>query len=167
MTTLLLMSYLPQSVQRFVDKTIARHTPETLVELAPSPCLVPEAWPGVVIRHCPLSREFRLNELRQHRPVALALIVDAPNTIGRNQTEQLLAYMRHAGAKAVLAVFSCAEKDGEQSWRQRDFIALGFRRAEGSRPLSPAYSIYRYDIDDYKITPSWLNSRYWANPERW
>ncbi|MDD3447840.1 MAG: DUF6231 family protein [Gammaproteobacteria bacterium] len=27
--------------------------------------------------------------------------------------------------------------------------------------------LYGFDIATYKVTPDWLNSRYWANPELW
>ncbi|MES1925471.1 hypothetical protein T31B1_09108 [Salinisphaera sp. T31B1] len=44
---------------------------------------------------------------------------------------------------------------------------MGFRRVAGSQALPAGWSLYRYDIHDYKTTPDWLNKRYWANPERW
>jgi hypothetical protein len=30
----------------------------------------------------------------------------------------------------------------------------------------PLY-LYQYAIETYKTTPDWLNSKFWANPERW
>lgn len=44
------------------------------------------------------------------------------------------------------------------------FFAFGFRRLQ----LAEASSIrlYEYCLSEYKQAPAWLNSRYWAHPER-
>lgn len=57
-----------------------------------------------------------------------------------------------------------------------DFFALGF--VDASRELYPisgveassgscSRGLFRYSLRDYKAMPGWLNSKYWANPERW
>ena len=45
-----------------------------------------------------------------------------------------------------------------------DFLAFGMQRlaeAEGGHLL------YLFDLHTYKPAPDWLNSKYWAHPERW
>jgi hypothetical protein len=29
------------------------------------------------------------------------------------------------------------------------------------------YLLYLFDLHTYKPAPDWLNSKYWAHPERW
>ena len=52
----------------------------------------------------------------------------------------------------------------------RRFFALGFRRlSTGVRQKAGAEfsdTLYEYRLSDYKQPPAWLNSRFWANPER-
>ncbi|RJS92067.1 DUF6231 family protein [Salinisphaera sp. Q1T1-3] len=96
----------------------------------------------------------------------LALVIDAPDTLGRQQTHELLARLRNTQAAAVVAAFARPETDNP-SWGRGDFLALGFRQAAAARALASPYWLYRYDIQDYKLTPDWLSSRHWANPERW
>jgi hypothetical protein len=45
------------------------------------------------------------------------------------------------------------------------FRALGFTLS--SADTAENMRIYYYDLDTYKTVPDWLNSRHWANPERW
>jgi hypothetical protein len=52
-------------------------------------------------------------------------------------------------------------------WQESDLHALGltlwgrYPRAYGELGL------YVFNIANYKETPTWLNARYWAHPERW
>ncbi len=45
------------------------------------------------------------------------------------------------------------------------FLALGFTLS-ATDPTQNRH-IHYYDLDTYKAVPDWLNSRYWAHPERW
>ena len=97
-----------------------------------------------------------------------AAIVFAPafSTLATDRAQQLLSRLRDQLADTVIA---CVDTRDAQSadWTIARFIGLGFRRSADSRGLDTPIAIYRYDIHDYKTTPDWLNSRYWANPERW
>ncbi len=44
-------------------------------------------------------------------------------------------------------------------------IGHGFSRVSEWKRQDPQSELYRFDIADYKTTPDWLNSRYWAHPE--
>lgn len=49
------------------------------------------------------------------------------------------------------------------AWTNADLIGYGLKRAGRFGD----WRLYRFNIHDYKDVPDWLNSRYWANPERW
>ena len=80
--------------------------------------------------------------------------VDAPEILGR---------LRDLHAARVCALAHDALAPG--SPRARALSALGFVRTGG--PLAGGDALYVFDIDRYKRTPDWLNSRHWAHPERW
>jgi hypothetical protein len=47
------------------------------------------------------------------------------------------------------------------SIQTNELLALGFHA------MADYPQIYYHDLMDYKQTPDWLNSHYWANPENW
>jgi hypothetical protein len=57
---------------------------------------------------------------------------------------------------------------GQRSlWEIEDLLAFGMRLL-GRYPRDGKWlHLYGYDINDYKATPDWLNSRDWAHPELW
>jgi hypothetical protein len=45
-----------------------------------------------------------------------------------------------------------------------DFLAFGMQRLAEA---DDGYLLYLFDLHTYKPAPDWLNSKYWAHPERW
>ena len=85
-------------------------------------------------------------------------IADLPKT----KATQLLAALRDRYAQhLIVAVAAEASRAGLTS---TDFLALGMRQV-GDDTGRRAYALYEFDIVDYKNTPDWLNSQYWAHPE--
>ncbi len=66
-----------------------------------------------------------------------------------------LTHLRDLLARRVLVVAF-----GDQSAGLR---ALGFSQIEQIE----GWELWQFNILEYKQTPDWLNSRYWANPENW
>ena len=46
-------------------------------------------------------------------------------------------------------------------------MSLGFNAIIKLKEDDLFYIIYAYNISNYKMTPDWLNSKNWANPELW
>ena len=57
------------------------------------------------------------------------------------------------------------DKSSAQACRDACF-AMGFRQALNSVSDGLEYQLYEYRLKNYKRVPDWLNSRFWANPER-
>ncbi len=94
------------------------------------------------------------------QPCALALGIDALNGLDLQQAQHLISRVRLYVAPRLLLVASpdCALDDAA-------FRALGFTLSATDPAENPR--VYYYDIDTYKTVPDWLNSRFWAHPERW
>jgi hypothetical protein len=45
-----------------------------------------------------------------------------------------------------------------------DFLAFGMQRLAEA---DDGHLLYLFDLHTYKPAPDWLNSKYWAHPERW
>ncbi|MES1930042.1 hypothetical protein SADO_12343 [Salinisphaera dokdonensis CL-ES53] len=96
----------------------------------------------------------------------IAIVMHTLETMSPATARLLLGRLRDMLARCVVVGISKGAKSA-QRWTIADFIAMGFRRSSGSRDLPKDWNVYRFDIHDYKTTPNWLSSRYWANPERW
>ena len=163
---------LPDDVKALVEATMARVGDDGRVLIVRPEGHAELTMPGQAdIDTLELTHRFdRATDLAFQRRYRLAVVIDAPGIVGGVATRQMLAYLRNVGAHGVLAVFPrspTATREPDTEWSVSDFLGLGFRRAEQAKTLASDYWVYRYNIYDYKITPDWLNSRYWANPEQW
>ncbi|ODU39658.1 MAG: hypothetical protein ABS92_13305 [Thiobacillus sp. SCN 63-374] len=91
---------------------------------------------------------------------ALALGIDALNGLNVQQAQHLINQTRlYIAPRILLAVQADCVLD------EAMFRALGFTLS-ATDPTQNRH-IHYYDLDTYKTVPDWLNSRYWAHPERW
>ncbi|MDP1543723.1 MAG: DUF6231 family protein [Polycyclovorans sp.] len=92
-------------------------------------------------------------------PCALALGIDALDGLDADAARQLIGRTRLYVAPHILMAVPAGCALDEAMFR-----ALGFTlRATDAAGMR----IHEYDIETYKSVPDWLNSRFWANPERW
>lgn len=80
-------------------------------------------------------------------------------SLPREQARQKLALMRDVVARRIILRVDTTQTDG---WSLADFLGLAMRRLFAEDNIE----LFAYAIDDYKKTPDWLNSRFWAHPER-
>ena len=132
--------------------------------------------------------EWVLAELRQRKPARLLAEGARAEALARRhldthpdcalaasgtQAELAFAFVDGAATKAeALAligrmkqqapvVLVAAREDSPLAFN--DFLSFGMQRladADGD-------ALFLFDLHSYKPAPDWLNSRYWANPERW
>lgn len=87
----------------------------------------------------------------------------------KTRAGQLIALLRDLYSKRLYIRVPIGEDwPGLTShWEPTELIAYGLRLADKHTIEGRALHLYRFDLYDYKITPQWLNSRHWANPEHW
>lgn len=165
------MSQIPAAIRDHLQNTIIRYAPARLMIVAPASVgndLFDEAAAGQaeLVQSEP-EKAFR--KLGDGARYELAVVLAMHDNDGSMVDTRVIGRLRdvNAGSVVVAATLQEATPAGRRPWQTQDFIALGFRRAPETRDLAPGWGIFRYDIHDYKTTPSWLNSRYWANPRRW
>lgn len=81
--------------------------------------------------------------------------------------EHLVARLRdvHCG-KLIVVIPTGDDWPGLTStWQPNELLGLGFSRIGEFQHQGRQVHIYAFDIGNYKTTPEWLNSKYWANPE--
>lgn len=118
----------------------------------------------------PAARQFAgtvLPAVPCHAPEALppascdlALGIDVLDGLDPTHATRLIARLRTYTAPRLLLAASPACTLDAGAFRALGF-ALSFENAR------TGVRIHYYDIATYKTVPDWLNSRFWANPERW
>ena len=91
---------------------------------------------------------------------ALALGIDALDGLDADAAVQLISRTRLYVAPHILLAVPASCALDEAMFRALGFTLCATDAAAGVR-------IHEYDIDTYKTVPDWLNSRFWAHPERW
>lgn len=104
-----------------------------------------------------------LEKLKSITRQRLAIINGFPEEISADDGTQILAALRDLKAEIIYVL----HRDADERWLEADFRALGFRHIKQYPKETPSKTLYYFDIYDYKLTPDWLNSKFWANPERW
>ena len=56
---------------------------------------------------------------------------------------------------------------GAHAQQTRQMGELGLRCQRVLEQDGTCWGLHHYSLRTYKKTPRWLNSRYWANPQRW
>lgn len=95
--------------------------------------------------------------------VPLVLLPDTLSALDVATGQHLLGGLRDRWADEVLIL----HRLDDTRWGLNEFLALGFRRDPDAESAAPDHAVYRTSLYDYKLTPDWLNARFWANPEMW
>lgn len=98
-----------------------------------------------------------------------AILIGCIEHMDKKAALALIARLRDAqAANLLLAAPIGPDWTGHTSyWAEQDFLALGMQVYQRLDCDAGAMILYRYNIHDYKQVPDWLNSKYWAHPERW
>ncbi|MEE9333601.1 MAG: DUF6231 family protein [Granulosicoccaceae bacterium] len=90
------------------------------------------------------------------RPDAIDTLPILLGTVCQRFPNQVLIELQH----------DINDKTAALEFRQVCF-AMGFRLALRSASDGSEYQLYEYRLKNYKQAPDWLNSRFWAHPERY
>ena len=104
--------------------------------------------------------QVSMHEQQPAQTCRLALGIDVLNGLDAHRAQHLINQVRLYVAPRLLLV-----AQEECALDESSFRALGFTLSIHD----PAHRtrLYYYDLDVYKTVPDWLNSRFWAHPERW
>ncbi len=98
----------------------------------------------------------------------LIVVRDTLEQMAKADALHLLARLRdrHGGHLALL--LPLGGRPGHAShWNSNELLAMGLLQLGTYDDTDGEYGLFSFDIERYKSTPDWLNSRYWAHPERW
>lgn len=113
--------------------------------------------------------EILANALPDTQRFRMAIVADTLEHMTRHEGEMLIAKLRDVLASTLYALTPSDEPDSDPHthYNQNDMLALGLRLVKHYDQDNNPYALYYFDLYDYKTTPDWLNSKHWANPQRW
>ncbi|HKK04441.1 MAG TPA: DUF6231 family protein [Gammaproteobacteria bacterium] len=98
-----------------------------------------------------------------------ALVSGMLETLDKASAAMVLARLRDLHAERLLLLVPMDERgeyvSAADGWAIGDLLSYGLYRAGAYEVNGRALHVYTFDLYDYKPTPDWLNSRYWAHPE--
>lgn len=87
--------------------------------------------------------------------------------LDKHPAETLMGCLRDLHARHLFVLVPIGNRwPGQNShWQQSDLLALGLSAYKTYHVEEGMLQWYRFELENYKATPDWLNSKYWANPE--
>lgn len=163
-------------------------SPATLFWVGELPELLQQQLPYTIERHRDVPKQtMHTIPTSQPQHTACAIVYYHLETSNPPAGRALLAQLRDVLASKVIVLSKPSAE-----WTLTDFLALGFSSLNGEIAASITSNLdgtmddtqdntqnekqldqlgdtnfYGFDISDYKRTPDWLNSKYWANPRLW
>jgi len=97
----------------------------------------------------------------------LALVSHVLEHMDKVTAGMLISKLRDLhSARLVMLVAMEPDSPGHLShWHEGELFGYGLVHIGALGEDDAPMQIYAFDIATYKITPDWLNSKYWANPE--
>jgi len=97
------------------------------------------------------------------------IIINTLEHMDKAHAGRLIARLRDLQTSRFYTVIPMGDQWREQKtvWEPSDLIAYGMGLAGQYTDDGKPVHVYKFDINDYKATPDWLNPDHWANPELW
>ncbi len=99
----------------------------------------------------------------------VAIVAAKLEHMEKGEAATVIARLRDLYSKVLYAAVPLGDRwPGLVShWDNQELIVLSLRQMRRYSIEGKSLLLYHYDIYDYKLTPDWLNSKYWANPHMW
>ncbi len=99
----------------------------------------------------------------------LAIVANALEYMEKQTAQSIIARLRDLFSGILLVAVPIGQEwhDLRSNWDASELLALGLHLVKSYTYESKPLHLYQFDIQNYKLTPDWLNSRNWANPEMW
>ncbi|NNC99364.1 MAG: hypothetical protein HKN85_04200 [Gammaproteobacteria bacterium] len=112
------------------------------------------------------SREFNaIDQINQRFDLGIA--IDLFEHLDKSSGAQILGKLRDLLTKQFCICLPISSTDDQRDWQLTDLFGYALKRVAGYQHNGVEYGLFKYNINDYKKTPDWLNSDNWANPQMW
>lgn len=152
----------PHSPQHALAALLERHAPARLMHVGQSDLPAIEAYresrPDAQIDR---ATDTPLPASIAHQRYDMAIVADCLEHLPKRDGLQLLGGIRNLNASRIAVLVDLNACD----WQATDFYALALQVGARFERDERTLTLFTYDLLDYKQVPSWLNAKFWANPQ--
>lgn len=120
---------------------------------------------SVSVTHIRANEIDQLWRLKQRFDVAIA--IDLFEHIEKTKGQQTLSRLRDVLSPQYCICLPVNRNIDSDSWHITDLFSFALSKVSNYQMNSTDYGLFKYNINDYKKTPDWLNANNWANPQMW
>jgi len=114
------------------------------------------------VTHLTASEIKQLPQLEERFDVAICL--DLFEHMDKALGMQVLARLRDVLSPQYCI---CLPLNSAADWQLNDLFSFALSKVASYQIADTEYGLFKYNINDYKKTPDWLNADNWANPQMW
>lgn len=97
-----------------------------------------------------------------------AVVVNLFEHIDKNKGMQVLSRLRDLLSPQYCIALPLSEKSTTNQWHLTDLFSFALSKVASYHVAGQGeVGLFKYNINDYKKTPDWLNADNWANPQMW
>ena len=96
----------------------------------------------------------------------IAIVAETLEHIDRSLGAALIARLRDVLSRRLYIVVDVTGTITTH-WTVPELLAFGLTVDESSADDSRRWQLFSYDVSQYKLTPEWLSTKDWANPDQW
>ena len=117
------------------------------------------------IVHLPSADIQQLWNQQQRFDVAIA--VNLFEHLDKTKGMQVLSRLRDVLSAQYCVCLPLSQDNNDTQWQLTDLFSFALRKVAAYQQDDREYALFKYNINDYKKTPDWLNSDNWSNPKMW
>ena len=120
---------------------------------------------AVSITHIKAADIDQLWQLEQRFDVAIA--IDLFEHLDKVKGQQTLSRLRDVLSPQYCVCLPINQHAQGDEWHLTDLFSFALSKVASYDAAAVEYGLFKYNINDYKKTPDWLNADNWANPNMW
>ena len=98
----------------------------------------------------------------------VAIVVNLFEHLDKSKGMQVLSRLRDVLSPQYCIALPLSQKQSNNAWHLTDLFSFALSKvASYKQAEEPEIGLFKYNINDYKKTPDWLNADNWANPQMW
>ena len=97
-----------------------------------------------------------------------AIVVNLFEHLDKSKGMQVLSRLRDVLSPQYCIALPLNKQSTPNNWHLTDLFSFALSKVASYQTESKGeIGLFKYNINDYKKTPDWLNADNWANPEMW
>ena len=102
-----------------------------------------------------------------HERFDVGLVLNLFEHIDQAKGRQVLSRLRDVLTPQYCIALPISQQSKDSLWQLTDLFSFALSTVNSYVLADGGLTLFKYNIEDYKKTPDWLNADNWANPQLW